>query len=191
MAFEVEIKLALPARVDQVRRALRKLGFRVSKARTFEHNVLFDTADLALRNARKLIRVRTVSRKTILTYKGPPQDGKHKKREEIELELSDGRRFGQILPALGYGPVFRYEKYRAEYQRASETGHVMLDETPIGNFLELEGPARWIDRTAKELGFEPGQAVTKSYGSLYLEYCARNGVAPSDMVFSGRKTLSR
>ena len=59
----------------------------------------------------------------------------------------------------------------------------MLDETPIGNFLEIEGRPKWIDRTARVLGFSAGDYITTSYGSLYRIYCRENGVSRKDMVF--------
>lgn len=155
-------------------------------------NVLFDTPDFSLRNHGKLIRLRAVGGNTILTYKGPPQAGRHKKREELETKIENGAIFEKILSRLGYAPVFRYEKFRTEYEKPGEGGIATLDETPIGHFLELEGAPRWIDRTAKALGFAPGDYNTKSYGTLYLDYCAAHGMAPADMLFRGRaKPLAR
>jgi adenylate cyclase class 2 len=43
----------------------------------------------------------------------------------------------------------------------------VLDETPIGNFAELEGPADWIDQTASTLAIHPSQYITLSYGRLF------------------------
>jgi len=63
-------------------------------------------------------------------------------------------------------------------------GTITFDETPIGEFLELEGPAEWIDRTARELDFSPRDYVVSSYGKLYSDYCAQRGVQPKDMVFA-------
>ena len=64
-----------------------------------------------------------------------------------------------------------------------EPGVVTVDETPIGNFLELEGPAEWIDAKAAALGFTPSDYILESYGRLYLADCERRGVEPSNMVF--------
>jgi adenylate cyclase class 2 len=62
----------------------------------------------------------------------------------------------------------------------------VLDETPIGVFLELEGPPDWIDRAAGELGFKEDNYITASYGALYIEDCRRCGEAPGDMTFAPR-----
>jgi adenylate cyclase class 2 len=59
----------------------------------------------------------------------------------------------------------------------------MLDQTPIGDFLELEGSPAWIDRTACALGYSPDDYITASYGALYLARCQARGVEPGHMVF--------
>ena len=59
----------------------------------------------------------------------------------------------------------------------------MLDETPIGMWLELEGQPEWIDRTAAQLGFTAQQYVTESYGGLWLRYCEEQAIDRPNMVF--------
>ncbi len=56
----------------------------------------------------------------------------------------------------------------------------MLDETPVGVFLELEGPPEWIDRTAGTLGFSEGDYITLSYLELHRRV---TGGETGDMVF--------
>jgi len=176
---EIEIKLPLEG-AAQGRKFLRAGGFRISRRRVFEQNALFDTAAGDLRRSRTALRIRKRGSRVILTFKGPPQPGRHKEREELEMELSDGGTFQQILARLGYTPMFRYEKYRTEYRRGNSTGRAMLDETPLGVFLELEGPPGWIDRTARALGFSESDYITDSYASLHLR---AHGGKLSDMVF--------
>lgn len=185
-ARETEIKLRVPS-VAAARARLRRHGFRVRRARVFEANLVYDTPDLALRAARRLLRLRQVGKTFLLTFKGPPLAGPHKSREEIETAVADGERLNAVFERLGYGVMFRYEKYRTEYERPREPGHATLDETPIGVFLELEGPPAWIDRAAARLGFDAADYITASYGALYLEHCARTGVEPSHMVFGEPK----
>jgi len=183
---EIEIKLALPENLTEIRRKLREEGFGVSKKRIHEMNVVFDTSGSVLRQGGKLLRLRQVGRSSILTFKGPPKPGKHKSREELETDIPDAPAFEKILSRLGYNPTFRYEKFRTELERTGEQGVVTLDETPIGNFLEIEGAPRWIDRNAKALGFSTRDYITKSYGSLYVDYCAAYGVQPTHMLFKRR-----
>lgn len=187
MTFEIEIKLRLPGNLGKIRRALRDQGFRVSKSRLHEYNVLLDTSTRALRSHGKLIRVRRVGTHNVLTYKGPSEQGRYKKRHEIEVVLPDAFKVEQIFNEIGYHPIFRYEKFRTEYAKAPSTGKVLVDETPIGNYLEIEGSERWIDRTAKMLGFSHADYITRSYGYLYLAYCRERRIAPGDMLFSAKE----
>jgi len=105
----------------------------------------------------------------------------------VETEFADFASMQRILMDLGFRPAFRYEKYRTEFAAAGASGVVMLDETPIGDFLELEGAPRWIDRTAQALGFAHSDYITASYGRLYLDYCVEKGIDPSNMTFGRRR----
>lgn len=187
MNFEIEIKLRLPAKLSKIRRALRDQGFRVCKSRLHEYNVLLDTSTRALRSHGKLIRLRRVGTHNVLTYKGPAEQGRYKKRLEIELVLPEPFKMEHIFNEIGYHPIFRYEKFRTEFAKPPSTGKVLLDETPIGNFLEIEGSPRWIDSTARQLGFEAGDYITRSYGYLYLAYCRERRIPPGDMLFSAKE----
>jgi adenylate cyclase class 2 len=86
-----------------------------------------------------------------------------------------------ILRALGYAPSFRYEKFRAEWTDGK--GQVVVDETPIGNFCEIEGPPRWIDATAKKLGVSEADYITKNYAGLFLDWKAQTGNKAEEMTF--------
>jgi adenylate cyclase, class 2 len=182
---EIEIKLPA-ADAATARRLLRQAGFRVSRRRVFEDNIVFDTAELALRAAQKLLRVREAGGVVTATYKGPPAAGRHKSREELEVEVSAAAPMGAMLERLGFRPVFRYQKYRTEYRQpgagAGGGGVATVDETPIGVFLELEGPPRWIDRTARAMGFRQQDYITASYARLYLDWCQSHSVQPGDML---------
>ena len=181
-SHETEIKLAVPD-PKTARRLLLAAGFRVSRPRIFEANTVFDTLELSLRQAANLLRVREAGGTATVTYKGPPLTGRHKSREELEVEVTDAAAMAGILSRLGFQPTWRYEKYRTEFRQPRRAGVAMLDETPIGVYLELEGTAPWIDRTARHLGFRETGYITGSYGSLYREWCGRCGRRASDMVF--------
>ena len=183
MKIEIEIKLRLPENLAAIRKQLRESGFRIGKRRVFESNVLFDNLKHTLRKHGRLLRVRRVGRLGLLTWKGPSEQGRYKKRWEIETHLHETSAVEAILAHIGYHPVFRYEKFRTEYTDRAGGGKVLLDETPIGNFLELEGGPRWIDRTARQLGFSPADYINRSYGYLYLAYCRERRIRPKDMIF--------
>ena len=184
---EIEVKL----RVGDAQQAAATLidhGFLVIQQRAFEANEVYDTPERALRTERRLLRLREFAGVATFTYKGTPESGRHKSREELETEVSDPAALRLILDRLGLQLFFRYEKYRTVYQRPNEpAGLAVLDETPIGLWLELEGDPAWIDRTAAQLGFEQGQYVTESYGGLWLKHCAENGLDRRDMVFDADK----
>ena len=179
---ETEIKLSVDS-PDAGRRLLRRAGFRVHRRRLFENNIVYDTAGLSLRSRAELLRLRQCGSSVLLTYKGPPEAGPHKSREELETTVASFATFEKILARLGYAPVFRYEKYRTEYQRPGEEGIATLDETPIGTFLELEGRPYWIDRCAGQLGFNSNQYITASYAKLYIEMALQERKNPRAMIF--------
>jgi adenylate cyclase class 2 len=180
---ETEIKLAV-ADARGARSLLRSAGFEVTRPRVFEANTVFDTTSSSLRKSGRLLRVRTAGRKVTVTYKGPATAGRHKSREELEIVASDARTCAAMVERLGFHETFRYEKYRTEFHQPRRAGTAVLDETPIGVYLELEGTSHWIDRTARLLGFAPTDYITASYGRLYLEWCRKKKRKPADMVFA-------
>ena len=84
---------------------------------------------------------------------------------ETETKIEDGVVLGTVFEALGFAPVFVYEKWRAEW--ADATGHCVVDETPLGVYAELEGPSDWIDATASKLGIAEEHFITHSYGRIF------------------------
>ena len=190
MKFETEIKLRLPHALTEIRRTLKRNGFRVARRRAFESNVLFDSPAHKLGQQDKLIRIRRVASRGELTYKGPSErrTHKYKKRPEIEIDLSNPEALVEIFEQVGFDPVFRYEKFRTVYSKPPSKGKVMLDETPIGNFLEIEGSPAWIDRIARALGFSHGDYITRSYGYLFWTYCQEQGIHVKDMLFGSFET---
>lgn len=182
---EIEIKF----RVDDIRsltRRLRLAGFRLITRRTHEINTLYDLSGQPLRKRGELLRLRKYGTEWVLTHKSKGSAGRHKTRLELETEVSDGPRMDAILKALGYRPTFRYEKFRAEW--GDNTGHVVVDETPIGNFGEIEGPSRWIDRIARQLGIAPQDYITDTYAGLFFGWKRRTRSRASEMTFAAVKT---
>src|ERR1019366_2980984 len=180
---ETEIKLAVKD-ARSIRRLLREAGFVVSRPRVFEANTVFDTPQQILRNSSSLLRIRQAGRVTTITYKGVPEPGNYKSREELELKIDNAPAMVAIVERLGFRGVFRYEKYRTEFRQPRRAGVAMLDEPPVGVYLELEGTPHWIDRTAPRLGFQASDYITASYGRVYLDWCAANGRTPGDMTFT-------
>jgi adenylate cyclase class 2 len=190
-----EIEIKLPAGDSkQLSESLSQFGFKVLEPRHFESNYLFDFDDRRLLKARSLLRLRSASGEAWLTFKGPPSRSRHyKSRRELETRVGDGSLFCEILKSLGLKRVFTYEKYRAVYAHPGKTGiagslQLTYDETPIGNYLELEGPEAWIDEVATRLGYSRRDYITSSYVTLYFQKCQQEGKKPGNMVFGGRKS---
>jgi adenylate cyclase class 2 len=180
--------------------------------RVHEENVIFDTPQGGLAKHGQLLRIRTETRENhgkakakvpdrrfVITFKQPIAGvaaratrnvgyGPHKVRDETEVEVSDAANLTRIFEGLGMSGWFRYEKYRSTFQLPNSKSWargllIEVDETPIGTFVELEGPADAIDRAATELGYAKSDYVVKNYLVLYMEECRRKGEQPSHMLF--------
>jgi adenylate cyclase, class 2 len=181
---ETEVKIPFAGDLRQASDLMERHGYTVSEPRTLECDQIFDHAAADLKNADQLLRLRRSGSRATVTYKGPATRERYKSREEIEFDVSDASAFELVLNRLGYTPGFRYEKYRTKF--AAGPGVITVDETPIGVFLELEGPEDWIDSTALRLGLAPSEYCTASYAALYREYLRFHQGAPKNMVFVGR-----
>jgi adenylate cyclase class 2 len=186
---EIEIKFRV-ADIDALNRRLRTAGFRRVTPPTHEINTLYDVRGLALRKRGELLRLRKYGEVWVLTHKAKGKVGRHKTRVETETRVEDGPKMDAILLALGFRPTFRYEKYRAEW--SDGRGHVVVDETPIGNFGEIEGGSRWIDATAKALGIVSSDYITDTYAGLFFAWKRRTQSAAKEMTFKavGKKRVS-
>jgi adenylate cyclase, class 2 len=192
---EIEVKLRIPDK-RRLLGQLTRLKAKVIGPRVHEMNTLYETPDgslsrrgqmLRLRIERPASRAKRVGRarkaepdklgiSALLTFKGPAKGrkagrpGLYKIREESELRISEPGQALTILEALGVRPWFRYEKFRTLFELPRMPGLTLaLDETPIGVFLELEGPREEINRAAELLGFARSGYVSKSYGALFME----------------------
>jgi adenylate cyclase class 2 len=185
MAVETEIKL----KVDDVAgftSGLQAAGFRLITPRSFESNVLYDTPDRQMRGRTEILRIRNYAGRCLMTHKRLPDSGvgedRHKHRIETETEVSDGEALAAVFLSLGLVAAFRYEKWRTEWSDGE--GHCVVDETPIGNYAELEGSAEWIDRTAARLGIDPAQYMTLSYGRLFDVWRQQHNSPAEDLTFA-------
>lgn len=220
MAHEREIKLKIEDTrgLQRLLKKLGAQPVGNGSGRVHEENVIFDTPQGGLAKHGQLLRIRTEtpegrgnSRKSkskprvVLTFKRPVArptgseaghpDGPHKVREEIEMEVTDAATLTTIFEGLGMSGWFRYEKFRTTFRLPASKAWargllIELDETPLGTFVELEGPAAAIDRAASELGYSKRDYVLKNYLTLYVEACRRKGEHPLHMLFPTRATAS-
>jgi adenylate cyclase class 2 len=180
MKREIEVKFRV-ADLRALRRKLRAAGFRVVTRRAHELNTLYDLPGEELRARHQLLRIRKYGPAWTLTHKSQGKTGRHSSRVELETSVGDGRKMDAILRALGYTPSFRYEKFRAEWTDGK--GIVVVDETPIGNFCEIEGAPRWIDATAKRLGVRREEYIMRNYAALFAEWKRETGSRAFEMTF--------
>jgi adenylate cyclase, class 2 len=177
---EVEIKFLVPD-LKALAKKLKELGFRLETPSTHEVNTLYDLPGGELRRKGEILRLRKYGDKWKLTHKAKGKPGKHKSRAEAETALTNGEQMDAILRAVGFLPVFAYEKFRSEWTDGQ--GQVVLDHTPIGDVAEIEGKSRWIDRTARTLGVESKNYITKSYGELFIDWKRKTECEAENMTF--------
>jgi adenylate cyclase class 2 len=217
---EIKLKIKDQRAFRRVLKKLGARPVGVGTGRVHEENVIFDTPQGGLAKHGQLLRIRIETpevrgktkkrqprQRVVLTFKRPivrptagdgagVPHGLHKVREEIEVEVSEAAKLTEIFEGLGMSGWFRYEKYRTTFQLpASNTWArgllIEIDETPIGTFVELEGPASAIDRAAEELGYSKRDYVSKNYLVLYMEECRRKGEQPRHMVFPAGENPAR
>jgi adenylate cyclase class 2 len=184
---EVEIKLSIGPVEPEVQ-ALLDLGAEMIQPREYEENELFDLPGTPLDRRGAMLRVRRFAGMGSLTYKEPSHGpAGYKVRREIEASVSEPRLVSGALRAAGFTTVWRYAKYRTVL-RSGEL-HVMVDETPIGNYLELEGPPEAIDTFAERLGRSPADYILSSYWGLYDQWCRERNLPRADMLFEKGASL--
>jgi adenylate cyclase, class 2 len=178
--IESEIKLRFES-AAAAREAVLAIGGTPLHARRLQEDCLFDTSDELVRRRRSVLRVRSESGQTLLTFKGPVQSSRVKMREEIETIVANGPVLVRMLEELGFRVWFRYQKYREEF--ALNEVVLAIDETPIGTFVEIEGGEGRIADTALALGRGPGDYVLDSYRGLFEQYCRERRRPVGDMIF--------
>ena len=222
---EIKLKIADPAALKKSLKKLGAVAANPGASRVHEWNVIFDTPQGGLAKHGQLLRIRTETAgdgrkggkaapkpRVVLTFKRPAipayqateaagagtfaPAGRHKVREEIEVEVADGKVLAQIFEGLGMSGWFRYEKYRTTLKLPGTKSWakgllIEVDETPVGTYVELEGPPEAIDRAAQELGYSKKEYVLKNYLTLYAEDCRRRGETPRDMVFPEKARAAR
>jgi adenylate cyclase, class 2 len=180
MAHEIEIKFPLRDRATLVQK-LHDIGAERLYPETFEDNIVLDRRG-ELRTRGALLRVRKFGRYALATFKGPVAfEGNVKKREEVQTGVESFELAIQLLDALGFKPVFRYQKFR-EVWRVRDV-EVVLDRTPIGEYFEIEGAMDVIRTVAEDLGMHMDQGIRQTYADLYRQFRRTRADLPEHMVF--------
>ena len=185
---EIEVKFIIDD-LAAMRQRILAIGAYVKTPRTYENNVVFDTPDRHLGRRDCLLRLRR-DQHNIITYKEPgltdPQD--FKIRHEYEVRVSDFAQMYTILEKIGFHPVLRYEKYRETF--ICKEAELLLDETPCGVFLEIEGAQETIRDLVAQLGIDFNTRLTASYGEIFQAVCTTYHLQLTDMTFDNFHPLS-
>jgi adenylate cyclase class 2 len=195
---EIEVKFYL-GDPQAMRASLLRLGA-ASEGRHFETNIRFEDAVRSLGACGVVLRLRRAEAcegdaaqpgvRQILTYKEPSaeHDPNFRIRRELEVEVGDIGTVQQILERLGFEPSWIYEKRRETFH--IEGAEVVIDETPLGWFMEIEGAREQIRRAAGALGLDMADAITLSYAQLFRNVRRALGLNIRDMTFDAFRDVS-
>jgi len=170
--------------LEKIEMRLQGLEARLLQPRLLEQNIRFDLPDGRLRAEGRVLRLRRDAAIHI-TYKDPSTRNEGvMSRRELEFEVSDWDIAKSFLEALGYWPFFHYEKYRRTYEFGD--CHIMLDELPYGNFVEIEGETvEAIKAVSDQLCLNWDAAIAASYHELFERlYGTQNNLDPMRLTFA-------
>jgi adenylate cyclase, class 2 len=186
---EIEAKFYVQD-LRQIETRIQRLGARLIQARIFETNIRFDLPDGGLRSEGRVLRLRQDS-EARLTYKGSGSSAQGVvSRTEIEFTVEDFNKARLLLEALGYQSVMVYEKYRTIYEL--ETCHIMLDEMPYGQYVEIEGTeTSAIHAIARQLQLNLEAAIINaSYAGLFERIRKALALPFTDLTFENFKGIT-
>lgn len=192
--------------LKRVEARLHEFESRLIQPRILETNIRFDLPNGSLRSERRILRLRRDT-EARFTYKDPSQNEQGVlSRKEIEFIVADFDKARQFLEALGYQPIFYYEKYRTTYSLESTSSlvddrqqavglpscYIMLDELPYGNFVEIEGETiETIQEAANRLSLNWDTAIAKSYNALFERLCTtRPNLDRTQLTFAALNGLN-
>ncbi len=183
---EIEAKFYVQD-LKKIEAQISLLNAKLVSTRTHEINLRFDTPAKDLLHAGRVLRLRRDD-EIRLTYKedGKLTAGAHDRRE-IEFTVGDFDSAQQFIEALGYEVIFMYEKFRTTYE--VDGAHVMLDEMPYGNFVEIEGKLDALKPIAEKLGLDWDAAVPMGYFALFEKVREARGLNFRDLSFENFKEL--
>ena len=176
--------------LDKVRMRLQSLEAHLLQQRVLETNIRFDLPDGGLLSEGRVLRLRQDT-EARLTFKGSSTNEQGVlTRTEIEFTVEDFEKAKQLIEALGYQKLVYYEKYRTTYDLNGS--HIMLDELPYGNFIEIEGEGiESIKAIANKLNLQMDKAVPASYHMLLIHLCEKHPeLDPSELSFNALKGLN-
>ena len=178
MFSEIEAKLKVDSH-EEVAKRLGKLGAEFLEEQ-LQRDYYFDDCEGGFKKSDRCIRLRHQRSKdgerVFLTYKGAKEKDEFKKRQEIEIEVTDGEGAEEFLLSLGFERSLDFEKRRRIWRFGN--CKVALDELPLlGSFVEIEGPdGERIADVQKQLGLSGLGHIMESYACLMEDKLCQSGV---------------
>lgn len=171
--LEQEIKLRF-ASLEAARLAVTTAGGRLVRSRRLQSDRFYDTADLTLASTAQALRLRREPDLATLTYKGAPQPGPVKSREEIETTVANADHLTTVFERLGFEERWRFEKHREDYTLGD--AKVFIDESNAGVFVEIEGTPDVIATVAAALGKTEADYILDSYRTLAMKRSSEKAI---------------
>lgn len=167
----------------------QELKAHLIQPRIHETNLRFDNSNNELRSTFRVLRLRQDD-KARFTFKGPSEEseGGILSRREIEFVVEDFESARQFLEAIGFEVVVFYEKFRTTYELNNI--HIMLDELPYGEFVEIEGDSvEGIHTIANLLGLKWDAMVKAGYHALFERVTGKYNLEPSQLSFAALENI--
>lgn len=164
--LEIEVKYYVREHAE-IRAALLQMGAQ-SGGRAFENNLRFENAAQHLMCNNAMLRLRQTQGRNIVTVKQRVEhEPSHtcKVFNEYETEVADFDTALKIFEVLGYLPFQSYEKFRETLTLPD--AKICLDETPYGNFVEIEADTAVIKQYTKKLALNWNQRIILGYLEIF------------------------
>jgi predicted adenylyl cyclase CyaB len=179
---EIEIKFKIES-IEKLREKLKENGAQF-RGKAFQKTFRFDTHEKKLEKMNKFLRVRTGFKKT-LTLKEKIEDKNFKKRKETELEIEDPKKMTSILKKLGFTKILIMEKNREKW--FFKKTEIVIDELPMGKFIEIEGSEDSIEKVIKILNLDSKKRILGTYWDLWRDFKKKNNLKGEDIIFEKDK----
>ncbi len=181
---EIEVKFHVPE-ADSMRELI--LGTNATSCgRVFETNIRFEDGAKSLKAQDMLLRLRRNDQVT-LTFKSAPAqpDKDFKINREFEVKVDDFGVCRAILEGLGFRAEQIYEKWRETF--ALKDTKLLIDTTPYGVLLEIEGQKGDIRNIAERLGLKWEQRILLNYLEIFEIVRREEDLPFNDMTFDNFK----
>jgi adenylate cyclase class 2 len=130
----------------------------------FQEDIYFNHPCRDFKESDEALRLRKEGNNFILTFKGRREEGKIKKREEIEAKVEES--IIEILERLGFKKVCIIRKKRKEFSLGNVK--IFIDDVEnLGKFIEIEGNEEKIFNIMKMLGIK--EYIKETYLELIMK----------------------